>query len=242
MTVELTNLFDENESYVLERFSTVIIFVFVYYAMSYYFLNKSPEEECLKYPALSKVVALLIFHVVHIVILRQLFEQEKTSIMWLVAILPLFLYLLYRKYEEYNKREQDKKMKAMYAKIQAQYNITNPTSVDPTTDMTRGATGPIQSPPMMPPDMQKTQIFTSEQTAMSYQQQMNTGPQLLPQTMTQPIQSAPQLYGSTDARFDSNFGSVTQNPQPLQTGPIPQTGLDAFFSSYDPYDSGYAMA
>jgi len=241
MTVELTNLFDENESYVLERFSTVIIFVFIYYAMSYYFLNKSTEDECLKYPALSKVVALLIFHVVHIVILRQLFEQEKTSMMWLVAILPLFLYLLYRKYEEYNKREAEKKMKEMYAQIKSQYNITTPVG-DATTDMTRGVSGPIQSPPMMPPDMQRTQVFTTEQTAMTYQQQMNTPPQLLPQSMKQPIVSTPQLYGSGDAQFDSNFGSVTQNPQPLQTGPLQQTGLDAFFSGYDPYDSNFAMA
>ena len=116
--MDFQNIFNEDTDGIITRFSSVIIFIFIYYSLSYYFLMNS--EDCIKKPHVSRIIILLILHIAHIIFLRFLHEREDYTYMWLAAIIPLVIYLIYAKYTAHIKAKEDKKMKEMYAALQAQ--------------------------------------------------------------------------------------------------------------------------
>jgi hypothetical protein len=122
--MDFQNIFGEDSDGILSRFSTVILFIFVYYSLSYYFLTN--DDECMKKPHISKVAFLIFFHIVHIILLKILHDNEMVAYMWVAAMLPIFLYLIYTKYIESIKRKEERMMKEMYAQLQAKQGGADP--------------------------------------------------------------------------------------------------------------------
>lgn len=247
--MELQNIFGEDSDGMLTRFSTVVLFIFLYYSLSYFFLIN--DSECIKKPHISKVVMLLFFHIIHIIILKVLHDNEYTAYMWLVAMLPLFVYLLYTKYMESVKRKQDRMMKEMYAQLQSKQQQGDP-------EFMRNAT---PQKPNAPP-MSGTQYVGVQNNGnrrgdnIPYHQAQHNDP-LPPSnpapTFSQPVQIAHQenmanTFAQGAPQYDSNSMNnyrqhntvsepvqVVQDMQPI--GGSAGSGLGGF----DPYSSSFAM-
>ena len=121
--MESLDLFQEDNE-AIKKFSTIVFFVFIYYTFSYYFLTKS--DQCIKKPHITKIVGLILFHIIHILAIKYLHNQEMYAYCWIIAIIPIFIYLVYTKYTEMMKRKEDRKMKELYAKLQSQQNQGDP--------------------------------------------------------------------------------------------------------------------
>ena len=114
--MNIYNLFNEEEDFIANKFSTVLLFIFLYYSLSYFFLMKSPIQK----PHISKVMIMLILHIIHIILLKFFHQKGDYMYMWILAIVPLVLYLLYTKYQNHLKQKEEQKMKQMYAQMKAQ--------------------------------------------------------------------------------------------------------------------------
>ena len=60
------DIFEEFESNIFQRFSSIILFVYLYYSLSYYFIT---DDEINK-PHIFFILILLILHLIHIICLN----------------------------------------------------------------------------------------------------------------------------------------------------------------------------
>lgn len=117
--MDIYNIFNEEQDGIVQKFSTVIVFVFIYYALSYYFILSNPITK----PHVAYMLMMIIIHIIHIILLKFFHSREEFSYMWIVAILPLVLYLCFSKYKMYNKKKEEEKKKEMYATLQKQNEV-----------------------------------------------------------------------------------------------------------------------
>ena len=244
--------FFQEDNDAIKRFSTVVFFIFIYYTLSYFFITKSGD--CIKKPHVSKVLGLMLFHIIHILLVKYLHNQELFSYMWIAAILPVFLYLVCSKYMEMQKRKEDRKMKELYAKLQQQENGGE------NVEFMRNTTN-AGGPPAAP--MRGKQYVGLHQNNLKkddlrYHQQQHNNP-LPPQNPNYSMQqAAPQLaiqenmantFQEQPPQYDQNFGQnqrqVNNNTfngqtQPLDMKPLggdagSLNGFDTFGSTFAPF-------
>lgn len=113
------DIFEEFESNVFQRFSSIILFVYLYYSLSYYFIT----EDKINKPHIFFILILIILHLIHIICLKILHKNELVTYSWILAMAPLVLYLLYTKYKERVLINQKKKEQQMMQKLRNQMNL-----------------------------------------------------------------------------------------------------------------------
>lgn len=113
------NIFEEYEENVFLRFSSILLFIYIYYSLSYYFLT----DKVIQKPHIFFVILLLFLHLVHILVLKFLYINNLQTYAWIAAMAPLVFYLLYSKYSEIVKKRELKKEKMMMEKIKKQMQI-----------------------------------------------------------------------------------------------------------------------
>jgi len=248
--MEFNNIFNEDAEGMIARFSSVIIFIFIYYSLSYYFLINS--EDCIKKPHVSRVIILLILHIVHIIFLKFLHSREDFTYMWLVAIIPLVLYLIYTKYTSMMKAKEDKKMKEMYATLQAQQNqgegefMRNATPQRPNAPPMGGQqfvgisnNGMRHGDQMPSHQMQHNAPLPPSNPAPTFSQ----GPQIArqPEQMTNVFsQGAPQYDSNSMNNYRTN-NTVNEPIQPMQQLDMQPIGGGAgSLGGFDPYGGSFA--
>lgn len=155
------DIFEEFESNIFQRFSSIILFVYLYYSLSYYFIT---DDEINK-PHIFFILILLILHLIHIICLKILHKNNLVSYSWLLAMAPLVLYLLYTKYKERVLINQKKKEQQMMQKLRNQMNLPdgqffmrniNPQMPNKQPQQQYGQQNPNQQPIM--PQQQSRQI------------------------------------------------------------------------------------
>ena len=115
----MDNIFNESQDNLIGRFSTLIILMFVYYAISYYGLLKC-NFNCQNLPNFSVIVLLIIFHIGQVIWLRKIHEDELTIWCVLIAFGPVAAYLGILKYYEYMRKQQAQQMNLMLYQMQQQ--------------------------------------------------------------------------------------------------------------------------
>jgi Ca2+/Na+ antiporter len=120
--MDIYNLFDENEDFFLQKFSTMLIFIFIYYSISYFFILQEP----IKKPHISFIFILILLHIIHIIIIKFLHNEEYYVYAWLAIIIPILLYLIYSKYNDYIKQKEKKKYDAMMEQARREVNGNHP--------------------------------------------------------------------------------------------------------------------
>ena len=244
--MDIYNLFNEDEEFIGYKFSTVLLFIFMYYSLSYYFLMKSPVQK----PHVSKVMMMLILHIIHIILLKFFHQREDYMYMWILAIVPLVLYLLYSKYSKHIQDKEDAKMAALYAQMQSKQ--------EQGTENMRNATP--QRPNAPPMGGQQFVGISNNGTRLgdqmpNHQMQHNnplhpTNPapaRQLPQIAYQPEQmsntfsgGAPQ-YDSQSMNNNRINNTVSQPIQPMQSLDMNAIGGGAgSMSGFDPFGSSFA--
>jgi len=203
--MDIYNMFNEEEDFIGHKFSSVLLFVFLYYSLSYYFLLN--ENGCLKKPHISYVVIMLILHIIHIILLKFFHTREEHMYMWIVAIVPLLLYLIYSKYQSHISKKDEERKAALYAQLKAEQ--------DSNTEQFRNAkpTGP-NAPPMG--GQQYVGLQQKGGNLPFHQQQHNNPmpPQNPPSSMTQLPAIAHQGGGMTD--MFSNNRALSNMSQDMQ--------------------------
>jgi len=245
--MNIYNIFNEEEEFIGYKFSTVLLFIFIYYSLSYYFLMKSPVQK----PHVSKMMIMLILHIIHIILLKFLHQRENYMYMWIAAIVPLVIYMLYSKYQKHIQDKEDAKMAAMYAQMQAEQ--------DKGTENMRNAT------PQRPnaPPMQGTQYVGISNNGnrlgdqVPYHQLQHNNPlhptnpapaRQLPQIAHQPEQmsnvfsnNGPAVYDSDSLNNYRTNNTVSEPIQQMQTLDMNAVGGGAgSMSGFDPYGSSFA--
>lgn len=113
------NIFEEYEENIFLRFSSILLFIYIYYSLSYYFLT----DKVIQKPHIFFVILLLFLHLVHVLVLKFLYINNLQTYAWIAAMAPLVFYLLYSKYSEIVKKRELKKEKMMMEKIKKQMQI-----------------------------------------------------------------------------------------------------------------------
>ena len=250
--MDIYNMFNEEEDFIGHKFSSILLFVFLYYSLSYYFLLN--ENGCLKKPHISKVVIMLILHIIHIILLKFFHTRDEHMYMWIVAIVPLLIYLIYTKYQAHISKKEESRKAAMYAQLKAEQ--------EGNSEQFRNASpaGP-KAPPM---GGQQYAGLASKGGALPFHQQQHNNPlppQNPPATMTQLPAIAHQGGGMTDmfsnnraldnmnqdmqydARGAQQQNNVSQPIQPMQQLDMLAIGGSAGsggLSGFDPYGSSFS--
>ena len=250
--MELSNIFQE-ENDAIKRFSTIVFFVFIYYSLSYYFMTKS--QDCIKKPHISKILLLLFLHIIHVLLLKYLHNEEMYAYMWIVALLPLFIYMLYTKYTEYQRKKEERKLKEMVAQFQAKQNNSE------NVEFMRNAT---PQKPNAPPMGGKQYVGISNNgnrrgDNIAYHQQQHNDP-LPPSnptpTYNNPIQIAVQQENMSNTfqqgapQYDPNApnnyrqnNTIENSMQPRMNEPLdmqPIGGQAGSLGGFDPYGGAFA--
>ena len=216
------DIFEEFESNIFQRFSSIILFVYLYYSLSYYFIT---DDEINK-PHIFFILILLILHLIHIICLKILHKNNLVSYSWLLAMAPLVLYLLYTKYKERVLINQKKKEQQMMQKLRNQMNLPdgqffmrniNPQMPNKQPQQQYGQQNPNQQPIM--PQQQSRQIQLQqpmthqldesrnlENLQQNRSARMNLNQQQNPNQLSERIDQPTQLMG-VDPYFNglSNF-------------------------------------
>lgn len=106
------NIFDEQEEVIYERFSFVLIAMLFYYAVSYYGIAGLPFSK------IHIVICILAGHIVQVCIIRKLWIEQQTMLMWGVIIVPMLLYLFLIKYKRHMQRKKAMSMNNMIYQMQ----------------------------------------------------------------------------------------------------------------------------
>lgn len=116
--VEITNIFEEGEENFWYRWSTLLIFTFIYYQVGYYLLlNKTAK--CRNLPSLQVLIFIIVFHLLQVFAIFKLYQDEKFIAIWCVIIIPLIAYMMYCNYSKRIKEEQERKLQYMLYKLQS---------------------------------------------------------------------------------------------------------------------------
>ena len=113
------DIFEEFENNIFQRFSSIILFVYLYYSLSYYFIT----DDKINKPHIFFILILLILHLIHIICLKILHKNDLITYSWILAMAPLVVFLLYTKYKERVNLHQKKKEAEMMQKLRNQMNL-----------------------------------------------------------------------------------------------------------------------
>lgn len=236
--IELNNIFNEDENFIM-RFSTMVLFVFIYYSISYYFLIDD-KIECLKKPRILSMIYFVFFHIIHVILLKVLYNNEMYAYSFILAILPILLYLLYNKYQQKLKKKEELKMKKLYDEFKK------------TKDL--GGRNLNPQGPKAPP-MGGTQYVGVHNNGMRrgdtlpYHQQQHNNP-LPPTNPDYSMSGVPQIamkenYDNDSLKNYRTNNTIIEPVQPMEHLDMEviggQAGSNLNFDGFDPYGSTLAM-
>jgi len=113
MYFDIYNIFDEEDVFFGYKFSSVMLFSFIYYVLCYYFL----AEDTIEKPDVSKITIMIVFHLLHIISMKVLHTNEYYTYMWLLSLLPIVFYMFYLKYTNHLAKKEELKMKTIYEQL-----------------------------------------------------------------------------------------------------------------------------
>ena len=207
------DIFEEFESNIFQRFSSIILFVYLYYSLSYYFIT----EDKINKPHIFFILILIILHLIHIICLKILHKNELVTYSWLLAITPLVLYLLYTKYRERVLINQKKKEQEMMLKLRNQMNL-------PGQNFMRNANPQM---PNKPPQQQFGQQNPNQQPIMPQQQPRAVQP------MVNQLDDSRNMENLQQNRYSRMNLKQQQNPNQLSERidqPTQLMGMDPYFN------------
>ena len=163
MLDNLSNIFDEKEENVMQRLSMIFLSLFVFYIVTYYGLLRF-HLGCYNFPGYLTLIVVILFHIIQVVIIKKLHDDEQFIYIWVILVAPVLIYLIFLKYSEYHRRQQAKQMNYMMYQMQQQNQpqMYPPPQMVPQTQSA--------SPPQMMPQMQQMgmQSFQYPPTATPY--------------------------------------------------------------------------
>ena len=80
----------------------------------------SMRTMCYSLPGFTTIIILIVFHIVQIVTIKKLHDDEKWIWAWVLVFAPVLLYLIFLKYTEYYRKQQSKNMNFMMYQMQQQ--------------------------------------------------------------------------------------------------------------------------
>ena len=211
------DIFEEFESNIFQRFSSIILFVYLYYSLSYYFISDSKINK----PHIFFVLILLILHLIHIITLKILHKNDLITYSWILAMAPLVFYLLYIKYKERVNINQQLKEQEMMKKLKNQMNIPDG------ENFMRNANPQM---PMKPPQEQFGQQNPNNQQIMPQQQPRQVMHQQPMVNQLDESRNMENLQQNRGARMNLN---QQQNPNQISERidqPSQLMGVDPYFT------------
>jgi len=196
------NVFEEYEENPFMRFSSILLFIYIYYSLSYYFLT----EKVINKPHIFFIILLLFLHLIHVIVLKFLYINDLHIYAWIFAMAPLVIFLLYSKYKDIVKRKEAKKEQMMMAKLKKQMQIPDD------QPFMRNANPQMPSKPQM----------------AQYPQQHPNQQQIMPQQQPRQIQQTQQMnYNQVLEQIHGN----SRNMQNLQQNSQIRTSMSNFQDS-----------
>lgn len=113
------NIFEEENDEFFGRFSTMVIILFAYYAVSYYGILYF-NMKCQNLPSFTVVLLLIVLHIAQVAWLKQCFEGGNTTAAWLLIFVPALVLVLTFRYLDNQKKEQNKRLNLMLYQMQQQ--------------------------------------------------------------------------------------------------------------------------
>ena len=101
---------------IYNRFSVMILTMYLYYGMSYYFVLDTPMEK----PHIGIFMIVMALHILQVVLIKYLHENEYYPFIWLVIILPVVLFILAKKIMDNRRKKAEKRAALRAAAAQAQ--------------------------------------------------------------------------------------------------------------------------
>lgn len=217
------NIFEEYEDNVLLRFSSILLFIYIYYSLSYYFLT----DKVINKPHIFFIILMLFLHLIHVIILKFLYINDLQIYAWIFAMAPLVLYLLYSKYKDIVNKKELQREAFLMQKLKKQMQIPDEQPFMRNANPQMPSKPQMQQYPQQNP--QEQLIMPQQQPRMIEQTQQMNYNQVLEQihgnnrTM-QNIEQNSQIRNSMSDFQDSNQVSEKINMNP---------GFD--LSGNDPY-------
>lgn len=206
---------------VYNRFSVIILTLYLYYGMTYYFVLDTPMEK----PHIGIFMIVLALHVLQVVLLKYLHENEHYPFIWLAIILPVILFILIKKIMDKKAEKKAAELNAVMAAAQTdtvELGFRNAKAQAPTTH-----TIPISA--QKPYHMDKHYDSANMNKSM-VQGNRNMGN--IVQDINMQYDSNSQMQQRTMNVVD-NTPDYSSRMSVNQLAPTGQTGI--------PMDSGYGM-
>lgn len=194
-----TNFFDEEEENIYQRFSTIVFGIFALYLTAYYGILRY-YLKCPNMPSWTTVIAIIVFHIAQIVILRRFHNENKMLWCLIIGFAPIVLYLMFSKYYEHMKTEEAKKINLMMYQLQQQ-NQPNQMLLQQIAQQSPQQQMFTPPPQMMEPSHQQPMYTPNIDNLMQMQ------PQNLNQQQMQNIANSQQIPGYNDymTQFNSHL-------------------------------------
>ena len=106
-------LFTDEIGPIYNRFSVIVLVMYLYYGMSYYFVLDTPMTK----PHIGIFMIAMAVHILQVVLIKYLHENEHYPFIWLAIILPVVLFILFKKIMD-NKRMKAEKRRALSEAMQ----------------------------------------------------------------------------------------------------------------------------
>ena len=129
---ELSNLFGESEIKIWNRLSSLFIFLFIYYQLASYMILKKGMG-CRNMPEINVVVMILAAQLIQVYCIFKLHSDGSYVYAWLVAVVPLFLFFVYKQHSKKRELRERRKIQYMLHQIQKQKNQNGPVFDQPHT-------------------------------------------------------------------------------------------------------------
>lgn len=132
--IDWSNIFDEQEEGVCDRFSSVVFVLVGYFFICYWFIMKSMYR-CNHLPELPYILLIIILHIGHVFALKWLFNKQGVSALLVIAAFgPMVLFIIFCKYIENSKKNNATRIQQMLYQMQKanQPVLTQPQDTTPT--------------------------------------------------------------------------------------------------------------
>jgi hypothetical protein len=211
------DIFEDIENDFFQRFSSILLFIYLYYSLSYYFLL----DDQINKPHIIYILILLIFHLIHIILLKILHNNNLISYSWIFAMIPLIIYLFYTKYMERILLNKQKIKEEMFIQIKKEMQNKQ-------LNFLRNVNSQMPNQPPQYPQQHQPQQHHQQQPPQYQQNQPNQPNQ---QNMVRHLDNSRNLEN-----LQQNRGAIMQlnqqkNPNQLSAQPIQQMGVDPYFQN-----------
>ena len=132
--INWSNIFDEREEGLCERFSSIVFVLFAYFMICYWVIMKNLYK-CTHLPDLPYILIIIVLHIAHIFVLKWLFNKQGVSLVLVLAAFgPMILFIIFCKYMENSKKTTATRLQQMLYQMQKQNQpiLNQPQDTTPT--------------------------------------------------------------------------------------------------------------